>query len=153
MIALTSMLGVMTSGMVARFDPATGEARPDVPRRSVTRLHVFIATEWLSPTRARSNLEARSTALKQWLRARDGSAQVLSSRSLLRTHGPDGGRLATPQARFERILEIQVPEQTALEHMPRALLGPDDKLAVAGDQGTYYGQPPHTDPVDFQSSN
>lgn len=147
-MALTSMLAVMTSGTVAIPDRDTG-AHVDPLVRNVTTLRAAIKTAWLSPADARRSLEARNAALVQWLRPRGGSMRVISSNSLLRTHGPDGQRLTSPEARFERILEIDVPDDIEFVHAQRALLGPDGSVVVANANGTRHDQPPRGAPADF----
>jgi hypothetical protein len=114
-IALTSMLAMVSAGRVAHLERDMGAARPDAPELSVTRVRTAIRTDWLNPADARSSLEARTAALAEWLHARGGSVQVISSTSLLRTHEPEGARLTTPEARFERIVEIELPDSIAFE--------------------------------------
>jgi hypothetical protein len=148
-MALTSMLAVMTSATVAILDRDTGtHLQPLV--RSVTTLRAAIRTEWLSPADARRSLEARNTALAQWLRPRGGSMRVISSDGLLRTHGPDGLRLTNPQARFERVLEIEVPDDVEFAHAQRALLGPDGSVVVANADGWRHGQSPRPAALDYE---
>jgi hypothetical protein len=141
-IALTSMLAVMTSATVAIIDRGTNLAQVATVDRSVTTLRAAIRTEGLSPADARRSLEARSAALAQWLRPRGGSMRVISSSGLLRTHGPDGLRLTSPQAYFERVLEIQVPDNIEFAHTQRALLGPDGSVVIASANATRHGQSP-----------
>jgi hypothetical protein len=141
-IAATSMLAVMASGTVAILDRGAAITEHDTPDQSVTRLRAAIRTEWLTPAAARRSLETRSAALADWLQARGGEARIISSGSLLRTHGTDGSRLATPLARFERILEVQLPEGVELAHTERALLGPDGSVVIASAPATRHGQPP-----------
>jgi hemin uptake protein HemP len=101
-----------------------------------------VRSEWLSPADARRSLETRSAALADWLQARGGAVRIISSESLLRTHGADGSRLAIPLARFERVLEVQLPEGIEMAHTQRALLGPDGSVVIASARGTRHGQPP-----------
>jgi hypothetical protein len=149
-IALTSMLAVMAGGTVAILDRGTEASHVDAPDRSFSRLRATIKTEWLSPVDARRSLEARSAALEQWLLARGGSVRIISSSAELRTHGPEGMRLTTPEARFERLLEIQVPEEVELAHTHRALLGPDGSVVMAGANGTRHRQPPRGVSADLE---
>lgn len=130
-IALTSMLAVMASGTVAILDRGPDVAQIDARDHSVTKLRAAIRTDWMNPADARRSLEARSAALEEWLRARGGGVRDMGTSSLLRTHGANGARLANPLARFERILEIQVPQDIDFAHTQRALLGPDGSVAVA----------------------
>lgn len=140
-IALTSMLAVMASGTVAILDHGPGAAQIDARDRSVTTLRAAIRTDWMNPVDARRSLEARSGALAQWLRARGGSVRNMGTSNRLRTHGPDGARLTNPLARFERIVEIQVPQGVEFAHTQRALLGPDGSVATAAADGTRHGRP------------
>jgi hypothetical protein len=135
-IALTSMLAVMTSGTVAVLDRDKGAAPSHEAGRGTTTLRAAIETQWLSPSDGRRSLEARSAALTQWLRARGGSVRVVSSSAQLRTHAADGSRLPAAQARFERVLEIQVPRAVAVAQARSALFGPDASVAISATAGT-----------------
>ncbi|HZF26125.1 MAG TPA: hypothetical protein VEZ88_07670 [Steroidobacteraceae bacterium] len=128
--ALTAIIVVMASGAVALLDRASGASGKD-PRESVTTLRAAIRTQWLSPTNARRSLEARSAALSDWLRARGGTLRLVSSSALLRTRAMDGSRLAVPEARFEHIIEIRVPQAVELARARLALLGPDGTVGIA----------------------
>ncbi len=129
-MALTSMLAVMASGTVAILDRGPDAAQIDARDRSVATLRAAIRTDWMNPADARRSIEARSAALEEWLRVRGGAVRDMGTSSLLRTHGADGARLTNPLARFERILEIQVPQDIEFAHAQRALLGPDGSVAV-----------------------
>jgi hemin uptake protein HemP len=141
-IAATSMLAVMAGGTVAILDRGTAMTKLGTSDPRVTRLRAAIRTEWLSPADARRSLETRSAALADWLQARGGAVRIISSETLLRTHGADGSRLAIPLARFERLLEVQLPEGIEMAHTQRALLGPDGSVVIASARGTRHGQPP-----------
>lgn|SRR5262245_3546662 len=148
-IAATSMLAVMASGTVAILDRGTAMTELSTPAQSVTRLRAAIRTEWLSPADARRSLETRSAALAGWLQARGGEVRTISSESLLRTHAADGSRLTIPLARFERIVEVQLPEGVELAQTERALLGPDGSAVIASARGTRHGQPPRPGSTDL----
>ena len=146
-VAATSMLAVMAGGTVAIRDRSAEMRVFTAPEQDVVRLRAAIRTEWLSPADARRSLETRSAALADWLHARGGEIRIISSESLLRTHNADGSRLATPLARFQRILEVQLPEGLELEQTQRALLGPDGSVAIASTRGTRRAHPPHPAPT------
>lgn len=135
-IALTSTLAVMSSGTVALLDREHGAAARHEADSGVTTLRAAIKTEWLSPSDGRRSLEERSAALSQWLSTRGGSARIVSSSAQLRTHAADGSRLPIAQARFERVLEIQVPRALATAQAQSALFGPDASVAVSATAGT-----------------
>jgi hypothetical protein len=149
-IALTSAMAVMSIGRVAIPDRSSGGKQFDTAAHGVLTLRAAIRTEWLSPADARRSLEARSTALSEWLRTRGGSVRVISSNSLLRTHDSDGQKLAMPRASFERILEIQVPREVGSAPAEHALLGRDGSVAIASGTGSRHGQPPRPAAVDFE---
>ena len=134
-VALTSMLAVMTTGTVAILDREHGATPGNQTEREITTLRAAIETQWLSPSDGRRSLEARSTQLTQWLRARGGSVRIVSSNAELRTHAADGSRLPTPLARFERVLEIQVPRAVEIARAQNALLGPDASVAISAAAG------------------
>lgn len=134
-VALTSMLAVMTTGTVAILDREHGATPDNQTSHGVTTLRAAIETQWLSPSDGRRSLESRSNALTQWLRARGGSVRIVSSSAELRTHAADGSRLPAPQARFERVLEIQVPSAVEIARAQNALLGPDASVAISARVG------------------
>jgi hypothetical protein len=142
-IATLSMLAVMAGGTVAILDRGTDMSGVTASDQNVTRLRAAIKTEWLSPADARRSLETRSAALADWLHSRGGELRIIGSESLLRTHNADGARLATPLARFERILEIELPGGLQLVQTERALLGPDGSVVIASTRGTRHSPPPH----------
>jgi hypothetical protein len=123
----------MTAGSVAnRAAQRHGDELATSSDAGVTILRAAIRTAWLSPADARRSLEARSRALADWLHARGGSLRVVSSDALLRTRAADGERLATAEARLERVIEIRVPRGVELAHARLALLGPDGSVASTG---------------------
>lgn len=133
-LVLTAFIAVaasITFGLIGR-DPGAQQSsvRPDA---GFTTLRAAIRTQWLSPADARRSLDARSLALAQWLQARGGTLRTMSSSASLRTRAADGGRLAQPEARFERLIEIQVPHAVDLAQARLALLGPDGTIGVAGE--------------------
>src|SRR4030095_13140966 len=108
-IAATSMLAVMAGGTVVILDRGTAMTKLHTSDPSVTRLRAAIRTEWLSPADARRSLETRSAALADWLQARGGAVRLISSESLLRTHGADGSRPPLPPGRLPRAPECPPP--------------------------------------------
>jgi len=130
--SLMSLIVIATAALVANGGPQASGAQPDV---GVSTLRAAIRTQWLSPADARRSLEARSQALADWLHARGGTLRIVSSSAVLRTHAAHGERLAKAEARFERIIEIQVPHAVELARARLALLGPDGTIASmsAGD--------------------
>jgi len=125
-IAVASMLGVAASRTGAVLDRGAPQA-PANERGDygMVTLRATVETDWLTPVEARRTLESRSTALANWLSTRGGTVRVLSNKGLLRTHAADGARLAAPRARFERILQIQLPLGAIME--------PEDGVSVAPD--------------------
>ncbi len=137
-IAIASMLGVAASRTGAVLDrgapePAANQ-RGDYPMVTV---RATVETDWLTPAEARRTLERRSTALTNWLSTRGGKVRVLSNTSLLLTHAANGARLATPRARFERILQIQLPLGEIMEPERGVTVAPDsvDLAGTAGPMG------------------
>jgi hypothetical protein len=100
-------------------------------------LRATVETDWLTPVEARRTLESRSTALANWLSTRGGTVRVLSNTSRLLTHAANGARLAAPRARFERILQVQLPLGQIMEPERGVTVAPDsiDLADTAGPLG------------------
>ena len=132
-VTLVSIIAMVAAGTVVnRAETRHSGEQPANHDAGMTTLRAAIRTTWLSPADARRSLEARSRALADWLHARGGTLRVVSSDAMLRTRAADGERLATAEARFERVIEIRVPRSVELAYARLALLGPDGTLASTG---------------------